>query len=107
MLHILLTKILFLIQEETLEEIASNVEQTNQEKAPSRHIQDYDVLELLGSGAFGSVYKVKKTTAGQSGNFQAMKEVRKLYCYSCDLSNTIMKYPTDVILFDVPVLIHI
>ena len=61
--------------EDTLAEIASNLDQTNQERAASKTIKEYDVLELLGSGAFGSVYKVKKTSAGPSGSFLAMKEI--------------------------------
>ena len=38
--------------------IRNNILATNQNKAPSHSIGSYDVLELLGSGAFGSVYKV-------------------------------------------------
>ncbi len=46
----------------------------DQQRVATRHIGDYAVLELLGSGGFGSVYKVKRRTAGQS--YLAMKEVR-------------------------------
>lgn len=38
--------------------IRSNIQATNQNKAPSHMIGAYAVHELLGSGAFGSVYKV-------------------------------------------------
>ena len=38
--------------------IKSNIQATNQNKAPSHSIGSYEVLELLGSGAFGSVFKV-------------------------------------------------
>ena len=62
-----------LFQVETLAEIRENILATDSNKAPSRFINDYAVMELLGSGAFGAVYKVKKKTAGQS--FLAMKEV--------------------------------
>jgi hypothetical protein len=38
--------------------INSNIEATNRRRASSRTVGSYAVLELLGSGAFGSVYKV-------------------------------------------------
>jgi len=56
-----------------MDEIRCNVDVSNQSKAPTRLIADYAVCETLGSGAFGTVYKVRKQT-GQS--FLAMKEVR-------------------------------
>lgn len=56
-----------------MEEIRINIQETNQNRSPTRHIGDYAVFELLGKGAFGSVYKVCKRTAGQT--FLAMKEV--------------------------------
>ena len=62
------------IQEDTLDEILDGIQSTNQNKAPTSFIGDYAVLELLGSGGFGSVYKVKKKKSGQS--FLAMKEVK-------------------------------
>ncbi|XP_064613774.1 serine/threonine-protein kinase Nek10-like [Liolophura sinensis] len=57
----------------SIAEIRENIQATNQDKAPSHYIGEYAVFELLGSGAFGSVYKVKKRSAGQS--FRAMKEI--------------------------------
>ncbi|XP_021370218.1 serine/threonine-protein kinase Nek10-like isoform X3 [Mizuhopecten yessoensis] len=56
-----------------VEEIKNNIKETNHNKTASRSIGEYDVFDLLGKGAFGSVYKVKKRTAGQS--FLALKEV--------------------------------
>jgi NIMA (never in mitosis gene a)-related kinase len=47
--------------------------ETNHNRTPNRYIGDYAVFELLGSGAFGSVFKVKKQSAGQQ--FLALKEV--------------------------------
>ncbi|XP_041365130.1 serine/threonine-protein kinase Nek10-like [Gigantopelta aegis] len=61
------------LPEEEVDEIKKKVLETNQNRAPTSSIGDYAVFELLGSGAFGSVYKVKKKTAGQS--FLAMKEL--------------------------------
>ena len=68
-------------QRDVLEEIRENITATDQNKAPSHYIGDYAVMELLGSGAFGCVYKVKKRTATQS--YLAMKEVRAFFLF-CD-----------------------
>ncbi|XP_042662473.1 serine/threonine-protein kinase Nek10 isoform X2 [Tyto alba] len=61
-----------LLKEEELKQIAESIEGMNQNKAPTKHIGNYAILEHLGSGAFGSVYKVRKHN-GQ--NLLAMKEV--------------------------------
>ncbi|KAK3108060.1 hypothetical protein FSP39_000448 [Pinctada imbricata] len=61
------------LPDHVVEEIRANILESNHNRTPARHIGDYSVFELLGTGAFGSVYKVKKRTAGQS--FLAMKEV--------------------------------
>lgn len=45
-------------QEDELKQIAESIESVNQNKAPTKHIGNYAILEHLGSGAFGSVYKV-------------------------------------------------
>ncbi|XP_050190229.1 uncharacterized protein LOC126649908 [Myiozetetes cayanensis] len=55
-----------------LKQIAESIESMNQNKAPTKHIGNYAILEHLGSGAFGNVYKVRKHN-GQ--NLLAMKEV--------------------------------
>ncbi|XP_075275103.1 serine/threonine-protein kinase Nek10 isoform X2 [Opisthocomus hoazin] len=61
-----------LLKEDELKQIAESIESMNQNKSPTKHIGSYAVLEHLGSGAFGSVYKVRKHN-GQ--NLLAMKEV--------------------------------
>ncbi|XP_030368231.1 serine/threonine-protein kinase Nek10 isoform X3 [Strigops habroptila] len=61
-----------LLKEDELKQIAESVESMNQNKAPTKHIGNYAILEHLGRGAFGSVYKVRKHN-GQ--NLLAMKEV--------------------------------
>ncbi|XP_016054347.1 PREDICTED: serine/threonine-protein kinase Nek10 [Miniopterus natalensis] len=58
--------------EDELKQIAESIESINQNKAPSKYIGNYAILDLLGSGAFGCVYKVRKRS-GQ--NLLAMKEV--------------------------------
>ncbi|PKU46408.1 serine threonine-protein kinase nek10 [Limosa lapponica baueri] len=61
-----------LLKEDELKQIAESIENMNQNKAPTKHIGNYAILEHLGSGAFGSVYKVRKHN-GQ--NLLALKEV--------------------------------
>uniref|UniRef100_A0A8C6MWH7 NIMA (never in mitosis gene a)- related kinase 10 n=1 Tax=Mus spicilegus TaxID=10103 RepID=A0A8C6MWH7_MUSSI len=61
-----------LLLEDELKQIAENIESINQKKASLKYIGDYAVLDHLGSGAFGCVYKVRKRS-GQ--NLLAMKEV--------------------------------
>jgi hypothetical protein len=60
-------------QQHVLEEMRSSVDNCNQNRAASRSIGKYDVIEVLGSGAFGTVYKVRKRAAQ---SFFAMKEVK-------------------------------
>ncbi|XP_030743522.1 serine/threonine-protein kinase Nek10 [Echinops telfairi] len=67
----LVSKLNSLVEEE-LKQIAENIESINQNKAPSKYIGNYAILDHLGSGAFGCVYKVRKCS-GQ--NLLAMKEV--------------------------------
>ncbi|XP_057195516.1 serine/threonine-protein kinase Nek10 isoform X1 [Triplophysa rosa] len=61
-----------LLSKEDLDVLKENIETVNQNRPPLRVINGYAVLDHLGSGAFGSVYKVRK----QSGqNYLALKEV--------------------------------
>ncbi|NXI42985.1 NEK10 kinase, partial [Galbula dea] len=61
-----------LLKEDELKQITDSIESLNQNKTPTKHIGNYAILEHLGSGAFGNVYKVRKHN-GQ--NLLAMKEV--------------------------------
>ncbi|XP_074981836.1 serine/threonine-protein kinase Nek10 isoform X7 [Caretta caretta] len=67
----LVSKLNSLLEEE-LKQIAESIESINQNKAPSKYIGNYAILDHLGSGAFGSVYKVRKHSVQ---NLLAMKEV--------------------------------
>ncbi|KAA0702651.1 Serine/threonine-protein kinase [Triplophysa tibetana] len=61
-----------LLSKDELDVLKENMETVNQNRPPLRVINGYAVLDHLGSGAFGSVYKVRK----QSGqNYLALKEV--------------------------------
>ncbi|XP_055067731.2 serine/threonine-protein kinase Nek10 isoform X1 [Misgurnus anguillicaudatus] len=61
-----------LLSKDELDVLKENIETVNQNRPPLRVINGYAVLDHLGSGAFGSVYKVRK----QSGqNYLALKEV--------------------------------
>lgn len=46
-----------------MRQIAESIENMNQHKAPTKHVGNDAILEHLGSGAFGSVYKVNFTFA--------------------------------------------
>ena len=63
-----------------MQDVRNNINAINQLKAPMHRVRKYDVMEHLGSGAFGSVYKVK--TKSRESHFKpdehkyyAMKEV--------------------------------
>ncbi|NWS43711.1 NEK10 kinase, partial [Probosciger aterrimus] len=47
-----------LLKENEFKRIAESIESMNQNKAPTKHIGNYAILEHLGRGAFGNVYKV-------------------------------------------------
>ncbi|XP_042091690.1 serine/threonine-protein kinase Nek10 isoform X3 [Ovis aries] len=53
----LVSKLNLLVEDE-LKQVAENVESINQNKAPSKYIGNYAILDHLGSGAFGCVYKL-------------------------------------------------
>ncbi|XP_067093488.1 serine/threonine-protein kinase Nek10 [Osmerus mordax] len=64
-------KVSFFTDEE-LESLRENIEAVDQNRPPLRVINGYAILDHLGTGAFGSVFKVRK----QSGqNLLALKEV--------------------------------
>lgn len=50
-----------------------NQKTLNQSNDPLNTIGEFDVLELLGTGAYGSVYKVRK---GPRGSLYALKEIQ-------------------------------
>ncbi|XP_042332499.1 serine/threonine-protein kinase Nek10 isoform X2 [Sceloporus undulatus] len=58
--------------EDEVNQIAENIENINQNKAPTKYIGNYAILDHIGSGGFGNVYKVRKHS-GQ--NLLAMKEI--------------------------------
>ncbi|KAM9308162.1 serine/threonine-protein kinase Nek10 [Gastrophryne carolinensis] len=60
------------LPEDELKQVADGIEGINQNKTPSKFIGNYAILDHLGSGAFGDVYKVRKIS-GQ--NLFAMKEI--------------------------------
>ncbi|XP_076724772.1 serine/threonine-protein kinase Nek10 isoform X6 [Callospermophilus lateralis] len=53
----LVSKLNLLVEDE-LKQIAENIESINQNKAPLKYIGNYAILDHLGSGAFGCVYKL-------------------------------------------------
>ena len=51
--------IAFSMQEEELDSLRENIEAVDQNRPPVRVINGYCVMDHLGTGAFGSVFKVK------------------------------------------------
>ena len=71
----------FLSKEEDIAVIRNNILATNQNKAPTHSVGHYEVLELLGSGAFGSVYKVCKNDYVVLVSGNELKGIReKIHC---------------------------
>ncbi|XP_063694825.1 serine/threonine-protein kinase Nek10-like [Bolinopsis microptera] len=63
-------------EEEVRNKIKCRIHNTNQHRAPMFYVGSYAVLEHLGSGAFGTVYKVKKTSGSHDeATTLAMKEI--------------------------------
>jgi NIMA (never in mitosis gene a)-related kinase 10 len=55
-----------------MESLKQQIKISNQTQSPTNYINDYAVYEIIGSGAFGRVHKVKKKN---SSVFLAMKEI--------------------------------
>lgn len=50
------------VQDEELESLRENIEAVDQNRPPLRVINGYAILDHLGTGAFGSVFKVLSST---------------------------------------------
>ncbi|XP_030013148.1 serine/threonine-protein kinase Nek10 [Sphaeramia orbicularis] len=61
-----------LYTEEELDSLRESIEAVDQNRPPIRVINGYSILDHLGTGAFGSVFKVQKQS---SQNLLALKEV--------------------------------
>ena len=64
----------FILQVDDLDKMRENLNSINQNKAPTHFIGEYAVIEYIASGAFGSVYKVKKRHSVHT--YLAVKEVK-------------------------------
>ncbi len=60
------------LSKEEANTIRQQIQSSNQIQAPKNYINEYEVYEIIGSGAFGRVHKVKKKN---SNIFLAMKEI--------------------------------
>lgn len=60
------------LTKEDMDLMRQQIKFCNQTQAPTNYINDYAVYEIIGSGAFGRVHKVKKKN---SNYFLAMKEI--------------------------------
>ena len=49
-----------------MDELQTEIEELNRNKIAKRHINEFDVYDVLGSGAFGSVYRVSLFTIESS-----------------------------------------
>ena len=79
------------MQESERAVLQTNIEGTNQNRDALSTIGGYSVLELLGSGAFGSVYKVHKVA--QREQLLALKEIR---CSHVGLGRTAVEQSTNL-----------
>ena len=61
--------------EELGNKITCRVHNTNKQRAPLFHVGPYAFLEMLGAGAFGCVYKIKKTSEMRDEATLAMKVI--------------------------------
>ena len=50
------------VQDEELESLRENIEAVDQNRPPMRVINGYAILDHIGTGAFGSVFKVLSST---------------------------------------------
>jgi NIMA (never in mitosis gene a)-related kinase len=60
------------LSKEEADLLKQQIKNCNQSQVPTNYINDYAVYEIIGSGAFGRVHKVKKKN---SNVFLAMKEI--------------------------------
>lgn len=68
-----------------------SIEISNQQREVTQYVNEYAILELLGSGAFGSVTKVRKRDSGQT--YYALKEVSlSIILCICGYAVEIKKY---------------
>lgn len=49
----------FVMQEEELDSLRESIETVDQNRPPLKVINGYSILDHLGTGAFGSVFKVR------------------------------------------------
>ncbi|KAM8870341.1 serine/threonine-protein kinase Nek10 isoform 2-T2 [Spinachia spinachia] len=66
------SSVCFVLQEEELDSLRESIEAVDRNRPPLKVINGYSILDHLGTGAFGSVFKVRKQI-GQ--NLLALKEV--------------------------------
>ncbi|KAI1242846.1 hypothetical protein IHE44_0000399 [Lamprotornis superbus] len=57
-----------LLQEDVLKQIAESIENMNQNKAPTKHVENDTILEHLGSGAFGVMIEIMLMDLDQNGD---------------------------------------
>lgn len=56
------------MQEEELDSLREIIEAVDQNRPPLRVINGYSILDHLGTGAFGSVFKVQQTSRSRERN---------------------------------------
>lgn len=53
----------FVMQEEEVDSLRESIEAVDQNRPPLKVINGYSILDHLGTGAFGSVFKVRQTSS--------------------------------------------
>ncbi len=80
----------------------------NPKECKAAKIEDFEILKLLGKGAYGKVYQVRKVHGPNSGQIFAMKAINKASIVSSKTDVRHTKSERDVLVeVDHPFIVHL